>query len=222
VGFDELPDCLMRITIIYDNESLREDLQSDWGFSCLVEVNGRRILFDTGENGSILLHNMRVLNISPDSIDEIFLSHVHFDHIGGLSAFLEENSNVKVYAPSSLKGIKRAEEIIYVTEFTRMGENTYSTGMLKDVEQSLLVNTGKGLAVVTGCSHPGVDCILSTATRIGKPTHMIGGLHGFKDLELIEDLMFICPVHCTKHISEIKKLYPDKYLRGGAGKTIEI
>ncbi|HOO53878.1 MAG TPA: hypothetical protein PLM24_02835 [Methanothrix sp.] len=38
----------MRITIIYDNASLREDLRADWGFSALVEARGRRILFDTG------------------------------------------------------------------------------------------------------------------------------------------------------------------------------
>ncbi|OGL45819.1 MAG: hypothetical protein A2161_15010 [Candidatus Schekmanbacteria bacterium RBG_13_48_7] len=58
----------MRITIVYDNETLRDNLKADWRFSCLVEVYDRRILFDTGENGSILLYNMNTLHITPGSI----------------------------------------------------------------------------------------------------------------------------------------------------------
>ncbi len=38
----------MKVTIIYDNTSIRSDLQSDWGFSALVEVKEKKILFDTG------------------------------------------------------------------------------------------------------------------------------------------------------------------------------
>jgi 7,8-dihydropterin-6-yl-methyl-4-(beta-D-ribofuranosyl)aminobenzene 5'-phosphate synthase len=66
----------MKITIIYDNEVWKEGLESDWGFSCLVEVeNTPKILFDTGTSGSILLRNMKKLNIDPKSIDEVFISH---------------------------------------------------------------------------------------------------------------------------------------------------
>ncbi len=41
----------MKTTIIYDNESRREDLKADWGFSCLVEARGKKIIFDAGEAG---------------------------------------------------------------------------------------------------------------------------------------------------------------------------
>ena len=86
----------MKITIIYDNTAYKKSFQADWGFSCLVEVdNTPKILFDTGADGSILLSNMKKLNINPDSIEEVFISHVHFDHTGGLSAFLNVNSDVK-------------------------------------------------------------------------------------------------------------------------------
>lgn len=53
----------MKTTIIYDNTAFRKDLQADWGFSALVEAKGKRILFDTGASGSILLSNLEKLAI---------------------------------------------------------------------------------------------------------------------------------------------------------------
>ena len=50
----------MKLTIIYDNTAFRKDLQADWGFSALVEVeNTPKILFDTGGNGKILLSKIK-------------------------------------------------------------------------------------------------------------------------------------------------------------------
>ena len=73
----------MKITIIYDNETSRRDLTPDWGFACLVEAHGKNILFDAGANGAILLDNMKNLNIDPESIEIIVISHAHWDHTGG-------------------------------------------------------------------------------------------------------------------------------------------
>jgi 7,8-dihydropterin-6-yl-methyl-4-(beta-D-ribofuranosyl)aminobenzene 5'-phosphate synthase len=110
----------MKLTIIYDNTVFKSGLQSDWGFSCLVEVeNCPKILFDMGTDGDILLSNMRKLNIDPLSIKEVFISHDHFDHTGGLSAFLEVNSNVKVYVPVSFRGI-RAENSLSLRSLTAL------------------------------------------------------------------------------------------------------
>ena len=106
----------MKITIIYDNESRIDELKSDWGFSCLIQYNGVNRLFDTGANGALLLNNMKFLGIDPASIDEIFISHSHFDHSGGLSAFLNENGNTKIYAPDPLRGISPAREVVYVDQ----------------------------------------------------------------------------------------------------------
>jgi len=82
----------MKITIIYDNTSIRNDLQPDWGFSAVVEFKERKILFDAGASGTILLSNMQKLGISPKEIQDVFISHNHFDHIGGLSSFIEQNN----------------------------------------------------------------------------------------------------------------------------------
>jgi len=94
--------------------------------------------------------------------------------------------------------------------------------LLKDIEQCLIVETDKGLVIIVGCSHPGVDAILDAASQFGTPYAVIGGLHGFDEFELIQKLQFVCPTHCTQHIPEIQSLYPDKYVQGGAGKVIEI
>jgi 7,8-dihydropterin-6-yl-methyl-4-(beta-D-ribofuranosyl)aminobenzene 5'-phosphate synthase len=211
----------MKITILYDNESQIEHLRPDWGFSCLVEIeDAPKILFDTGANGSILLQNMKKLNIDPKSIDKIFISHDHWDHVGGLSDFLKVNKNTNVYVPGSSKFPKI--NVISVTKPTKIQDNVFSTGELQGIEQSLTVKTKKGTAVIVGCSHPGVRSILNAASQFGRIYALIGGMHGFREFDLIKDLEMICPCHCTQHKSEIKKLYPDKSVDGGVGKVIEV
>ena len=212
----------MRITLIYDNEVYKEGLEADWGFSCLVEAENKKILFDTGASGRILLSNMKKLKIEPSSIDEVFISHPHFDHTGGLSDFLDKNRDVKIYVPSSFKENLNAKEVIYVKETIKLHEHIFSTGELEGIEQSLCVKTEKGIVVIVGCSHPKLENILKVASQFGKVYALIGGLHGFKDFDLLNDLKLVCPCHCTQHKLEIKSLYSEKYVEGGAGKIIEI
>ena len=212
----------MKITIIYDNTAFREDLKTDWGFSCLVEKeNTPTILFDTGANGKILLNNMEKLGIDPLSIEEIFISHSHFDHIGGLSDFLNINKKAKIYIPPSFHGLKN-REIIVIEGPTKIHENVFSTGELEKIEQSMGVITEKGIVLIVGCSHPKMGYILDAAKKFGKIYAVIGGMHGFSEFELFKDLELICPTHCTQHKAGLKKLYPKKYIEGGAGRIIEI
>jgi len=81
------------IRILVDNlinslTSLELGLRTSYGFSALVDVGGTRILFDTGLDGEVLLHNIKALGIDPDSVDYVVLSHRHSDHTGGLLEFL--------------------------------------------------------------------------------------------------------------------------------------
>jgi len=213
----------MKITILYDNEVYKRGLQADWGFSCLVEVeNTPKILFDTGTKGGLLLRNMEKLDIEPGSIDEVFISHAHFDHTGGLRDFLEMNKEVRVYAPSSFRTPRGAKEVVSVKEPLQIHENMFSTGELSRIEQSLVLKREKGLVVVVGCSHPGVSSILEAASQFGKVYALIGGLHGFRGFDLLEDLELVCPTHCTQYKSRIKSLYPERCIEGGAGRIIEL
>ncbi len=210
----------MKITIIYDNTAYRKSLQADWGFSALVETNGRKILFDTGANGDILLSNMQKLGINPKEIHEIFISHPHFDHVGGLSAFLNVNNEVKVWIPPSFPGVKNVREVIEVENPRELYEGIYSTGELEGIEQSLCIETKKGIVVIVGCSHPRMTHILQVASQFGKVYGIIGGLHGTRP-ESLEDLDLICPTHCTQYKSGIKSLSPERYVEGGAGRVIK-
>ena len=215
----------MRITIISDNTIYKQGLKREWGFAALVEIeNTPRILFDTGASGSVLLYNMDRLNIDPKSIGCVFISHDHWDHTGGLKDFLKLNSNVKLYLPHSFFFFTKpkAKEIIKVKDSLRIYENVFSTGELERIEQSMVIKSDKGLAVIAGCSHPGIGNILKASSEFGKPIGLIGGLHGFSDFGLVKKLDLICATHCTQYKDKIKILYPEKFVEGGAGRIIEI
>jgi len=56
----------------------------EWGFSALVEADGRRILLDTGGHPDTVLQNAHDLNIDLSDVKEVILTHNHWDHVGGL------------------------------------------------------------------------------------------------------------------------------------------
>lgn len=211
----------MNITIIYDNTSFRKDLRHDWGFSALIEVNGRKILFDTGAKGSVLFSNMVKLGIDPAEIDDVFISHHHYDHTGGLSAFLDKNREITLWTPDSFRGVKDVKKVVRVDNACEMYDGIYSTGELEGIEHSLCIKTSKGVVIITGCSHPEMENILNAASRFGKIYGITGGLHGTRP-EALRDLNLICATHCTEYKEEIKALYPESYIEGGAGKSISF
>ena len=212
----------MKITIVYDNTTSKPNLIEDWGWSCFIETEERNILFDTGGNGKILLENLISLKIDPTSIDDIVISHPDFDHIGGLSTFLNLNHKAIVHIPISFRGIRYPNEVKYYNEPTQIYENIFLTGELDKREQALSINTEKGLVLLIGCGHPGVGKIIDSISEFGKVFAIIGGLHGFDEFEVLENIDKVCPAHCTKYKEKIKLLHPEKFIENGVGEIIEF
>jgi 7,8-dihydropterin-6-yl-methyl-4-(beta-D-ribofuranosyl)aminobenzene 5'-phosphate synthase len=94
-----------RITILYDAFGTDTEMTKDWGFSALVEIAGKRILFDTGDNAKIFAANVKAKGIDLTRLDFVVLSHRHADHMAGLSYVLSVNPTVTIYAPKEGFGI---------------------------------------------------------------------------------------------------------------------
>jgi 7,8-dihydropterin-6-yl-methyl-4-(beta-D-ribofuranosyl)aminobenzene 5'-phosphate synthase len=73
-----------RITILYDAFGDSKELTEDWGFSALVEHQGKRILFDTGNNAAIFEHNVKAFGVDLTKLGFVVISHRHWDHTSGL------------------------------------------------------------------------------------------------------------------------------------------
>jgi len=86
----------MKVTFLVDNYVDRASLIAEHGFSALVEIFGKKILFDAGQTDAVL-KNIANLSIDFQSIDYIVLSHGHYDHTGGLK-YLSLNDKVKIYS----------------------------------------------------------------------------------------------------------------------------
>jgi len=231
---------LSNITIInvYDNVEFDPNFQTGFGFGCVVKLKDKTILFDTGGDSPTLLVNLETAEIKPEDIDIVFLSHIHGDHTGGLSEFLEKNSNVKIYLPSSFPDSFKEDiravgaEIIDVNDSVKIIDGVYSTGELGVLikEQSMIIDSEKGLIVITGCAHPGiVDIVRKAKELMNKNVYLaMGGFHQppssvikeFRELEVEK----VAPSHCTggQAINAFEEEYKDNFIKSGVGKKIEV
>lgn len=93
----------MQITCVVDDRAKPgTGLLAEHGASFLIEVEGRRVLFDSGPSDSVLLHNLEVLGYEPKQIDALIVSHGHDDHTGGVAALLEQIPGLQLYAHPDL------------------------------------------------------------------------------------------------------------------------
>ena len=161
----------LTIKVIYDNYPHDDALQTDWGFACLITGLQKTILFDTGGKGDLLLANLKKIEVSPKDVDLIVISHNHGDHAGGLLPFLKENPDAGVFLPAKTpddftKDVQQvAGEATVVSTPTEICEEAVVIGPMGDkiIEQALVLDTKKGLVIVTGCSHPGIVAIAKKA-----------------------------------------------------------
>ncbi len=230
----------VRVTIVFNNVIGREDLGYGWGMAAYVEGYEKKILFDTGDNGTILLKNLQKLGIKPEDIDFVFLSHAHEDHTGGLWSFLREKSDVTVCLlrsfPASFKA--RVKEmgatVLEVDEPVELLPGVWTTGPLGEAieEQSLILRTQEGILILTGCSHPGITNIVKKARELFPEDRLLFVTGGFHLLStprgivrrIAEELKQlgvekIGPSHCTgEEAREIfREVFGENFVEAGAG-----
>ena len=206
----------------------------EWGFAAVVEIDGRRILFDTGARPRTVLENARELKVDLASITDVILTHNHSDHTGGLVTLRRElaRQNPKAvsraYAASGMfysRGgpdgsegnpmiaIRRDYEaaggaFVESSKPVRIAPGAWLTGPVPrpnpernwsgggflrrpggeraednlPEDQSLVLDTTRGLVLISGCGHAGIINTVehARATVREAPVYAaIGGFHLF-------------------------------------------
>lgn len=199
----------MKIQIFFNANARDKGLRTGWGISFLIN---KTILFDTGEKGPWLLHNMKKLGVDIKKLDAVVISHDHWDHTGGLKALLKRRPDLRVYCcPGFSREFKdvvcgSGACLVETTGVTEIAENIFVSGGIpftyknaRMVEQSLFINTANGISIITGCAHPGITAFIRKAKKAfpGKKIHCAaGGFH----------LMNSSAEAVKKVIGEFKKL----------------
>lgn len=233
------------LTVLYDNQGTRESLENDWGFSCLVRGLGKVILFDTGAKGPVLVGNARRLGVDLSEVDIVVLSHVHGDHTGGLGVLLDHAPKAVVYLPPDPSALLirqtsgRTGRVFSAAQKSReLCQGALLTGVFgeKIKEHALVVQSPRGLVVLTGCAHPGIEHIVeNVADSTGKGISLVvGGFHLVgktpAEIEAVVARLKECkvqkaaPTHCTGPVGVeiLRAKFGADFVSLGLGVTFEI
>jgi len=162
----------VEILILVENTTPIPDFQGEYGFAALVTVDGKSFLFDTGSKEA-LLNNSLLAGVDLAQINDLIISHGHFDHTGAVRQFLQTSRNKRIYAHSNifvpryvLLGERQKEigvafkepeissngaELIFTDEFTEIHPEVFVTGAIprlndyEDVGGSFWANTNDEL-----------------------------------------------------------------------------
>ncbi|MHA1341085.1 MAG: MBL fold metallo-hydrolase [Promethearchaeota archaeon] len=214
-----------KIIVLYDNsigklknssDSTQNELIAGWGFSAAIFLYGKKILFDCGWSGSILLNNMLSLGVKPNDFDYIIISHQHWDHIGGLSLVVDKNPQAEIFLPSHFSNNLTNELKKYLKDVHKVSEkdgsyeimkNLYVTGDTKGFgnvyEQGAGLILGENQILISGCMHPSFLPLYKILKRNINPNVLMGGVHGFKDPKLLikSGITKAYIGHCTENMN---------------------
>ncbi|MBS3761980.1 MAG: MBL fold metallo-hydrolase [Planctomycetes bacterium] len=232
------------ITVVCDNYSVKNDLQTGHGFACYVAGLEKTILFDTGWSGPALRENMQKLGFSFADVDVLVLSHMHGDHTGGVGAVLDSGSPLTIYLPGAVPDRLKEEiitdgnSVVEAEETDEVCPGAWTTGVLKAGlrEHALCIETDRGPFVITGCAHPGINNLASEAGDIcGFPVYgVLGGFHlsasSRGSIEgIIEELRemgveIVAPCHCSGNRAReiFQEAYGENYYASGVGWKFEF
>ncbi len=232
------------LTVLYDNSAFQPACTAGWGFSALIQGAGPTILFDAGAEEPVFLKNVDALKVNLNATDLVFISHDHGDHTGGLAAVLRKKPGLPVYvAASAQRGFQdqlaaAGARVVAVTDQQTLAPGVLSTGDLGDTihEEALLLDTPRGLVVVTGCAHPGIVSILERAKAVGKKNlwMVLGGFHLYEtapaDVEKIIGrfkelgVQRVGATHCTGDaaIGMFRRAFGQNFVEMGVGRKIDL
>lgn len=242
----------MKIIFIYENSLASKGLKHGFGFSCLIEQNKKKIIFDIGGDKNAFLFNIQKLKIKLNTITHIIFSHQHWDHTNGFKEIIQQlNSECLIYIPFKfdkklLSQIPQNRKIIKTQNFTKI-DNDFSLINLKGsslilkeffsvYEQSLIIQSNMGLIIITGCAHPGIIKILENIKKKFNQEiyYVIGGFHlsrSFrkKIITIINNfnllnIQNVIPCHCSgkNAIQLFKTKFKNKTYEIGTGSVIKI
>ncbi|MBN2565801.1 MAG: MBL fold metallo-hydrolase [Candidatus Eisenbacteria bacterium] len=235
------------LTVLYDNRTTRADLKPDWGFSCFIEGLEDVILFDTGGDGATLLMNAAAIGADLKRVDTVVISHAHDDHAGGLADLLDASGTGKRVVllesfPERLAEAARAggANVVYAASPFELCAGARTSGELGEGdgirEQCLVLEDRRGVAVITGCAHPGIVGIVETLKETtGQPvTSVLGGFHLFREsAEAADDVASrlrdlgverVAPCHCTGEVAieRFAYAYEEGFVRCEAGAVMKL
>ena len=158
------PTSPARITVLYDAFGKDAAMTRDWGYAALVEIKGKRILFDTGDDPAIFAKNVKAKGVDLTTLDFVVLSHRHGDHTSGVSYLLSANPRVKIYAPAEgLGGIFGTEvsSQFYRKDETLPAENRYYGGTPPEIMKMGTVFPGAHIQLIDQTTEvmPGITLI---------------------------------------------------------------
>jgi 7,8-dihydropterin-6-yl-methyl-4-(beta-D-ribofuranosyl)aminobenzene 5'-phosphate synthase len=161
-----------RITVLYDAFGKDATMTKDWGYAALVEVNGKRILFDTGGDPAIFAKNVKAKAVDLTKLDFVVFSHRHGDHVGGVSYLLSVNPKVKIYAPKDGFGGTFGSDLpgkFYRKDESLSAEMRYYNGAPPDVIRLGTVFPGANIQLIDKTTEvvPGMTLIATVSDAPG-------------------------------------------------------
>ena len=93
----------MKVVTLLENTACRQDVTAQHGLSFYLETGPHKILFDMGQTDAFAA-NAETMGVDLSQVDFAVLSHGHYDHGGGLEAFLRINPKAPVYVHSCAFG----------------------------------------------------------------------------------------------------------------------